>query len=104
MHFIYSVQFLPTVCTVPYINPAPPPFDGEFTPAQPKPTTATPDGRPSLPVYYKQFSSHPKTTRFTTEQLHSLLGSRSLKRWFDLDDMAAPTVTYPLTKTPTYTH
>lgn len=58
----------------------------------PKPTKTTPVDRPSLPVYYKQFSSHPSNTRFTTHQLHTLLGNRSLNRWKDLDEMAAPTI------------
>ena len=51
-----------------------------------KPTTTTPPGRPSLPVYYKQLSSAPKLTRFT------LLGSRSLKNWTDINDIALPTI------------
>ena len=42
-------------------------------------TTTTPHDRPSLPVFYKQLSSAPKVTRFTTQQLHTLLGSRSLR-------------------------
>ena len=57
-----------------------------------KPTTTTPDGFPSPPVMYKQFSSHPLKTRFTTHQLHLYLGSRSLKKWQMLQEMAQDTV------------
>ena len=56
------------------------------------PTTTTPSDRPSLPVYYKQLSSAPKLTLFTTQQLHSLLGSRSLKNWNDINEISLPTV------------
>ena len=45
-----------------------------------KPTTTTPVNFPSLPVVYKQFSFHPKTTRFTTHQLYQYLGCHSLKK------------------------
>ena len=61
-------------------------------PISQKPTTTTPADRPSLPVYYKQFSSAPKVTRLTTHELHSMLGSRSLKNWKDVDEISLPTV------------
>ena len=57
-----------------------------------KPTTSTPDGFPPLPVAYKQFSSHPTKTRFTTHQLHRYLGSRSLKHWKILNEMSQPSI------------
>ena len=57
-----------------------------------KPTTTTPTDRPSLHVYFKQFSSVPKSTRFTTQQLHQYLGCRSLKDWKTLGEFAQPTV------------
>ena len=58
-----------------------------------KPTSSTPDGRPNLPVHFKQFSSAPKSLRLTTQQLHQYLGCRSLKNWKLLDEFAQPTVT-----------
>ena len=57
-----------------------------------KPTTTTPNDRPSLPVHYKQFSSAPKIIRFTTHEPHTMLGSRSLRNWHDIGDIALPTV------------
>ena len=45
-----------------------------------------------MPVYYKQLSSAPKLRRFTTHELHSLLGSRSLKRWEDIAEISKDTV------------
>ena len=62
-----------------------------------KHTTTTTLGRPSLPVYYKQLSNAPKLTRFTTQQLYSLLGSRSLKDWNDINDIALPTISISTT-------
>lgn len=72
--------------------PPSPPDQSSSVPPRPKPTTSTPGDRPGLPVYFKQFSSSPKQTRLTTQQLHSYLGCRSLKNWKSLDDFAQPTV------------